>query len=208
MAWPTINSETLEKPRWQSVPAAPAFRPGFDEPPDEARVASEKLSKLVSSLTAKAGKAKPRVVPKARFRQDKTISYEAYLRRKRLGLRVFAGLALAGLCMVFVSGLTASSGWDAEARAKRLATARYEADTLAKKITEMDNQVQALNGRAVVQANYLSELKADPAVHDVAADEAKAAAIGADLDRLTREALKLRAELRALGKEIIALQGP
>ena len=208
MAWPSSNFDTLEKPRRLSAPAAPTFRGQPDEPLDEARLASERLNRLVSSLTKKAGKNQPRVVPRPRFRQDKTISYEAYLRRKRLGLYVLVGLALAGLSAVLISGFTASSGWDAEGRAKRLAMARHEAGTLVRQIAEMDDQVQALSGRAAVQANYLAELMADPAVHDVAADEAKAAAIAADLDRLAREESKLRAQLRSVGKEIITLQSP
>jgi hypothetical protein len=211
MAWPTLNLDTLEKPR--SHPARPhaaspaaASRMRPDRPFDQARRASERLDKLVSSLTAKATKTK--VAPRLKVRKDKTISYEAYLRRKQLCLRALAGLALAGLSAVLISGLAASSGWSAEGRAKRLTLAQYEAGTLTRKITEMDQQVQALNGRAEVQANYMSQLRADPAFHDFTADEAKAAAIGADLERLTREEFKLRGKLHALGKEIIALQGP
>ena len=214
MAWPSLNLDTQEKPRRQPAPPAPALRTRPDHPvdqADQARRASERLGKLVSSLTAKAGKTKTirtNAAPKARHRQDKTISYEAYLRRKRLCLRAVAGLALAGLSTVLLSGLAASSDWGAEGRAKRIAEARYEAGTLTRKIAEMDQQVEALNGRAAVQANYLAELKADPGVHDFSADEAKAAAIGADLVRMTREEFKLRGQLHSLGKEIVALQVP
>ncbi len=206
MAWPTINLDTLEKPRPHPAPPAPAFRVRPDRPLDQARRASEKLDKLVSSLTAKAAKTK--VAPKLRIRKDKTISYEAYLRRKRLGLRALAGLALAGLSALLISGLSASWGWGAEDRARRLAMAQHEARTLTAQIPEMDRQVEALNVRAEAQANYISELRSDPAFHDFTADEAKAAAIGADLERLTREEAKLRGKLHALGKQIVALQSP
>ncbi len=208
MAWPTLNLDTLEKPlRHRAPPVTPAFRIRPDQEHDQARQASDRLEKLVSSLKAKATKIKT-VAPRLRVRVDKTISYEAYLRRKQLCLRALAGLALAGLCAVFVSGLASSWSWGAEARAKRIAEVRYEASTLTRKIAEMDQQVEALNGRAEAQANYMSELRADPAPHDFTADEAKAAAIGADLERLTREGFQLRGKLHALGKEIVALQSP
>jgi hypothetical protein len=206
MGWPTLNLDTLERPRPRSVTPAPAsqVRPGHQS--DQARQAREKLDKLVRSLTAKATKAK--VAPPLRVRKDWTISYEAYVRRKRLGLRVLAGLALAGLSAVLLSGWSASWGWSAEGRARRLAMVQHEARALTGKISELGQQVEALNRRAGVQANYLSELRADPAGPDLTADEAKAAAINADLDRLTREETQLRGQLHALGTEIVGLQGP
>ena len=204
MAWPTLNFDTLEKPRARPVPPAPVSRMRPDGQSDQARLASEKLNRLVNSLTAKATKTK--VAPKLRVRKDKTISYEAYLRRKQLCLRALTGLAFAGLSAVLISGLSASWGWSAEGRARHLAMVQHEARTLTGEIAEMDQQVAALDRRAEVQANYISELRADPAYHDFTADEAKAAAIGADLERLTREEFKLRGKLHALGKEIVTLQ--
>jgi hypothetical protein len=204
MAWPTINFDTLEKPRPRPVSPAPAFRVRPDSQSEQARRVSEKLDKLVSSLTAKATKTK--VAPKLRVRKDKTISYEAYLRRKQLCLRALAGLALAGLSAVLISGLSASWSWSAEGRARRLAMVQYESRTLTGKITEMDQQVEALNRRAEVQANYIAELRSSPAFHDFTVDEAKATAISADLERLTREEAKLQRKLHQLGKEVVSLQ--